>query len=228
MTKVLAIRSSILAEASASNQLVHGALSNFQASNPAARIVERDLSAQPIPHLDIEAATGLRWDPVNPVQEKARALSDKLIEEVNDADVLLIGAPMYNFGIPSGLKSWFDYILRAGITFRYTEAGPEGLVKGKRAVVVLTRGGLYSEGPMSVMDAQEPHLLTLLNFFGITDIAFVRAEKLAFGPEHREAAIAKALDEIVAEFRPALAAAALPGIRNTAAFDEIQNINRDQ
>lgn len=208
MTTVLAIRSSILGEASASNQLLHGALSKLQATNTAVRIVERDLGAHPIPYLDADAASALRADPVNSAQEKARALSDRLIEEIKNADILLIGAPMYNFGISSGLKSWFDYILRAGITFRYSEAGPEGLLTGKRAVVALTRGGLYSEGPASVMDSQEPHLRTLLNFIGIRDVTFVRAEKLAFGPELREAAMAKALDEIAAELRPALAAAA--------------------
>lgn len=208
MTTILAIRSSISGEASASNQLLHGALSNFRAANTAVRIIERDLGAQPVPHLDVDGATALRSDPTNSAQEKARALSDRLIEEVKDADVLLIGAPMYNFGMPSGLKSWFDYILRAGITFSYSEAGPKGLLTGKRAIVVLTRGGLYSEGPASAMDSQEPHLRTLLNFIGITDVVFVRAEKLAFGPDLREAAIAKALDEIVAELPPALATAA--------------------
>src|SRR5262249_37703236 len=102
------------------------------------------------------------------------------------ADVVVIGAPMYNFGIPSTLKAWFDHVLRAGITFRYTQNGPEGLVTGKRALVVVTRGGLYSEGPAQAMDSQEPHLRTLLGFIGITAVAFVRAEKLAFGDEARE------------------------------------------
>lgn len=208
MTTVLAIRSSILGEASASNQLVYSALSNLQVANPAIRIVERDLGTDPVPHLDADAAIALKSDPINSVQEKARALSDRLIDEVKNADILLLGAPMYNFGIPSGLKSWFDYILRAGITFRYSEAGPEGLLSDKRAIVVLTRGGFYSEGPASVMDAQEPHLRALLNFIGISDVTFVRAEKLAFGPAHREAAMAKALAEIVAELPAALATAA--------------------
>ena len=99
---------------------------------------------------------------------------------------------MYNFGISSTLKTWFDYVLRAGATFRYDESGPEGLLKGKRAIVIESRGGLYSEGPAQVMDAQEPHLRTLLGFIGITDVTFVRAEKLAFGPEAREQAIGAA------------------------------------
>ena len=103
---------------------------------------------------------------------------------------------MYNFGIPSTLKAWFDHVLRAGVTFRYTEAGPEGLLKGKRAIVIESRGGFYSEGPAQAMDSQEPHLRTLLGFIGITDVTFVRAEKLAFGPEAREQAIAAARAEL--------------------------------
>ncbi len=136
----------------------------------------------------------------NEVQANAQALSDELIAELKAADLLVIGAPMYNFGIPSTLKAWFDYVLRAGVTFSYSEAGPEGLLKGKRAIVVLTRGGLYSEGPAQLMDAQEPHLRTLLGFIGITDVTFIRAEKLAFGASFQEEAIAaakKAANEVV-------------------------------
>lgn len=96
---------------------------------------------------------------------------------------------MYNFGMPSTLKAWFDHVLRSGITFRYSENGPEGLLKGKRAMVIESRGGLYSEGLAQQMDSQEPHLRNLLGFMGITDVIFLRAEKLAFGPEAREQAI---------------------------------------
>ncbi|MDO9490030.1 MAG: NAD(P)H-dependent oxidoreductase, partial [Sphingomonadaceae bacterium] len=110
--------------------------------------------------------------------------------------LIVIGAPMYNFGIASTLKSWFDHILRAGETFRYTEAGPEGLLTGKRAVIVETRGGLYSEGPAAAMDSQEPHLRTMLGFAGITDVEFVRVERLAFGPEAGAAAVEAANDRL--------------------------------
>jgi FMN-dependent NADH-azoreductase len=103
---------------------------------------------------------------------------------------------MYNFGIPSTLKSWFDYVLRAGITFRYGESGPVGLLDGKRAVAVVSRGGLYSSGPAQPMDSQEPHLRTLLGFMGITDVTFVRAEKLGFGPEARAESIRAAQEEL--------------------------------
>ncbi|MEI2735652.1 MAG: NAD(P)H-dependent oxidoreductase [Rhodoblastus sp.] len=126
----------------------------------------------------------------------ARELSDALVAELQAADTIVIGAPMYNFGIASTLKAWFDYVLRAGVTFRYTEAGPEGLLKGKRAIVVASRGGLYSEGPAKSFDSQEPHLRTLLGFIGITDVEFVRVERLAFGPEAREQSIADAEQRI--------------------------------
>src|SRR3546814_9442725 len=102
---------------------------------------------------------------------------------------------MYNFGIASGLNTWFDYILRACVTFRYTESGPEGLLPVKKAVVIETRGGLYSEGPGAAMDSQEPHLRTLLGFMGVTDVTFVRAEKLGFGPDAVQAAVDGAIAE---------------------------------
>ena len=106
---------------------------------------------------------------------------------------------MYNFGMPSTLKAWFDHVLRARITFQYSEAGPEGLLKGKKAIVVEARAGLYSEGPAASMDSQEPHIRTLLGFMGIDDVTFVRAEKLAFGPEAAEAAIGDALGQLEQE-----------------------------
>jgi FMN-dependent NADH-azoreductase len=132
----------------------------------------------------------------------------ELVAELEAADTVVIGAPMYNFGIASTLKSWFDYVLRAGVTFRYGESGPEGLLKGKRAIVILSRGGLYSEGPAQTMDSQEPHLRTLLGFIGITDVTFVRAEKLAFGPEVREQTIGAARTRLGHVIRNAFARAA--------------------
>jgi len=177
MTKILTLRSSLLGAASASNRLIDACLAEVQAE-----VTERDLAADALPHFDAVAATALRGEPVTDVEQARRALSDVLIAEVQAADVLLIGAPMYNFGIASTLKSWFDHVIRAGVTFRYSEAGPEGLIKGKRAIVVMSRGGQY-EGLMRAMDSQEPHLRTLLSFIGITEIDFILADKLAFGPE---------------------------------------------
>ena len=125
----------------------------------------------------------------NEAQAAALALSDTLIGELKAADTIVIGAPMYNFGIPSTLKAWFDYVLRAGITFRYTETGPVGLLEGKRAIVIESRGGYYSDGAAKSLDSQEPHLETLLGFMGIKDLTFIRVEKLAFGPDARQQAL---------------------------------------
>jgi FMN-dependent NADH-azoreductase len=196
MSNVLVINSSAAGDASVSKSLVHEAVERLRAQDPYLNVVSRDLGENPVPHLTPAAATGLRAEPVTAEQAEARALSDALVAELFAADTVVIGAPMYNFGIASTLKSWFDYVLRAGLTFRYTEAGPEGLVTGKRAIVVLSRGGFYSEGPAAALDAQEPHLKTLLGFIGITDVTFVRAERLAFGPEIAGQSVEKAKAEL--------------------------------
>jgi len=190
MSKVLVLTSSALGAASVSNQLVQDAITQLVLQDLQLRVFTRDLGGKPIPHLTIDSANALRGaEPANAAQAAAQALSDELIAELKAADTLVIGAPMYNFGIASTLKTWFDYVLRAGITFKYSESGPVGLLEGKRVIVIETRGGLYSEGPAQVMDSQEPHLRNLLSFMGITNVKFFRAEKLAFGPEAREQAI---------------------------------------
>jgi FMN-dependent NADH-azoreductase len=196
MSKVLVLNSSALGGASVSNQLAQDALIELRARDPGLIVTVRDLGANPIPHLNSDSATALRGAaPANEAQATAQELSDTLIAELKAADAIVIGAPMYNFGIPSTLKAWFDYVLRAGITFRYTEAGPVGLFEGKRAIIIESRGGYYSEGATKVLDSQEPHLRTLLGFVGIKDVTFIRVEKLAFGPEARQ----QALDEARAQ-----------------------------
>ena len=149
-----------------------------------------------MPHLTAETVAAIKGAPESEAELAARALSDALVAELAAADLLVIASPMYNFGMSSTLKAWFDHVLRAGITFRYAENGPEGLMKGKKAVVIESRGGFYSEGPAAAMDGQEPHIRTLLGFIGITDVTFVRAEKLGFGPEAAEAAIAEASEAL--------------------------------
>jgi FMN-dependent NADH-azoreductase len=197
MSQVLVVTSRLLGDASLSNSLVDEALVRLSAADPQLKVVRRDVGASPVPHLNADSAAAIRGGtPANAAQASAQALSDQLIAELKAADVVIIGAPMYNFGIPSTLKAWFDHVLRAGVTFRYTEKGPEGLLPGKRAIVVESRGGLYSEGPAQAMDSQEPHLKTLLGFVGITDVTFIRAEKLAFGPEARQQAIEGARSQI--------------------------------
>ncbi|MGF1629246.1 MAG: FMN-dependent NADH-azoreductase [Kiloniellaceae bacterium] len=196
MSTVLVLTSSALGEASVSNRLVQDALDALHRQTPGLRVITRDLASRPIPHLTQDSAAGIRGERENAAQAEAQALSDELIGEIKEANTIVIGAPMYNFGIPSTLKAWFDHVLRAGVTFRYTEAGPEGLLAGKRAIIVETRGGLYSEGPGQALDSQEPHLRTLLGFVGIADVSFVRAEKLAFGPEAHGQAIEAARAEL--------------------------------
>jgi FMN-dependent NADH-azoreductase len=147
------------------------------------------------------------WELPGDKQDAAALEDDKALQEFLDADVVVIGSPMYNFTISSSLKAWIDRIAVAGKTFRYTASGPEGLAKGKRVIVGLSRGGMYPAGsPAGAMDFQEPYLRTLFGFLGVTDVAFVRAEGLALGDEHKAKAIDTALadvDRVVALSRAA-------------------------
>ncbi|QCO19503.1 FMN-dependent NADH-azoreductase (plasmid) [Azospirillum brasilense] len=198
MSTVLVLTSSVLGDASVSNRLVEEVVARLRSQEPDLHVIARDLGRNPPPHLTIDAAVALRGgDPANADQAEARALSDNLVAELKAANTVIIGAPMYNFGIPSTLKSWFDHVLRAGVTFQYSASGAAGLLTEKRAIVIESRGGLYSEGPAQAMDAQEPHLRALLGFMGITDVTFIRAERLALGAEAHEQAIGAARARIV-------------------------------
>ena len=192
MKNVLIVTSSIQAEASVSNRLAREYEAQLRAAHPGIEIVRRDVGARPIPHLTSATVAGIRGEPVTDAEKATQALSDALIGELQAADLVVIASPMYNFGMSSTLHSWFDHVLRARVTFRYTENGPEGLLKGKKAVVIESRAGFYSEGEGGAMDGQERHVANLLRFIGIEDVEFVRAEKLAFGPEAAEASIADA------------------------------------
>jgi FMN-dependent NADH-azoreductase len=192
MKSLLVINSSAVREGSVSRTLVEEAVARLLESNPFAEVVRRDLGASPIPHLTPETLNGVRGIPTTAAELHAREVSDELIAELRAADTIVIGAPMYNFGVPTSLRAWFDYVLRAGETFSYSEAGPRGLLGGKRVIVIESRGGLYSEGPASAIDFQEPYLRHLLGFVGITEVTFVHAEKIGFGPEARAAALDQA------------------------------------
>ncbi|WP_324132200.1 FMN-dependent NADH-azoreductase [Bosea sp. (in: a-proteobacteria)] len=197
MSHLLVINSSAAGAASVSKQLIDETVARLRTADPALVVVERDLGANPVPHLTTDSTAAIRGaEPANDAQRTAKALSDSLVAELKAADTLIIGAPMYNFGIPSTLKAWFDHVLRAGVTFKYGEKGPVGLLEGKRAIVVESRGGIYSSGPTQALDSQEPHLRTMLGFIGISDVTFVRAEKLGYGPEAREQAINDAKAEL--------------------------------
>ena len=146
MKNALIITSSAQAEASVSNRLADSYAAQLGAAHPGIEIVRRDVGTDPIPHLTAETVAGIRAEPSTAAELAARALSDVLIAELQAADLIVIASPMYNFGMSSTLKTWFDHVLRARVTFRYTENGPEGLLNGKQAVVIESRAGFYSEG----------------------------------------------------------------------------------
>lgn len=154
-------------------------------------VTVRDLGKSPIPHLDTVTTAAIRKAPADRTPEEAAAadFSDKLVAELQAADTIVLASGLINFGLYSTLKSWVDNIARAGVTFRYTEAGPEGLVKGKKVYVVLASGGVYSQGPAAAMNHAVPYLKTVLGFLGMTDVDVVAVEGLAFGPEAASKAI---------------------------------------
>ena len=207
MTKVLIIDSAATGEASVSRMLTAQFADRLRETVPGVQIARRDIGRAVISHLTEETVGAIRGGPAETeIAQAALDLSDTLIRELREADVIVIGAPMYNFGMPSTLKAWFDHILRARVTFRYTDEGkPEGLLTGKKAIVIETRAGLYSEGPSAAADFQEPHIRFLLGFMGIDDVTFVRAEKLAFAAEE---AIADAADQLAGIAETELAVAA--------------------
>jgi FMN-dependent NADH-azoreductase len=178
---ILQINSSLRGNQSESTRVGNAVVAKLAAANPGANVTVRDLGANPHPVLD-EAALGALFTPADgrTAEQAARvAQDDALIAEAQAADVIVIGAPMYNFGMPIQLKAWFDAIARAGVTFRYTENGPEGLLKNKKVVVATSRGGIYPADA----DPQVPHIRMLLNFLGMTDHQFIYSAAQAMGPE---------------------------------------------
>jgi FMN-dependent NADH-azoreductase len=192
MKTILVIDSAVTGEASVSKTLVQEAVATLTADSEPARVIYRNLGQEPVPHLTEETLAGVRGEPKTDAEGATRALSDELIAELRAADIVVIGAPMYNFGVATSLRAWFDHVLRAGETFRYSDAGPKGLLSSKRVIVIESRGGLYSEGPSKALDFQEPYLSHLLGFMGLTDVSFFRAERIGYGPEARAEAIAAA------------------------------------
>ena len=192
---ILQINSSARRDTSQSTRLATRIVERLRDADPEATVAVRDLNLVPHPVLD-EAALGALFTPADKrtAEQSARvAQDDALIAEVMAADAIVLGVPMYNFGVPSQLKNWIDAISRAGVTFRYTEKGPEGLVKAKTVYVALTRGGKYRNTPS---DTQVPYPETVLGFLGMTDVHFVYAEGLAMGPDAEQKAIASAYEQI--------------------------------
>ena len=211
MYRLLHIDSSILGEASASRAVSRALVAAWSAAHPDTAIMSRDLAASLPPHMTADLVTGLATEPDRrtPAQAAAVALSDTLIAEAEAADVIVIGAPMYNFSIPSTLKAWIDHVVRVQRTVRYTAEGQvEGLLTGKRVFVVASRGGIYSEGPRQAFDFQEPYLRTILGFVGLTDTTFIRVEGLGMGPEAAAEGLARAHRMVAELVAPGRAAAA--------------------
>jgi len=196
---ILQINASIRAADANSSRVARQVVERLQAANPAATLDVLDLGANPPAVLD-GAALGALFTPADQrsAEQAARVASDDaLIAQVQAADVLVLGVPMYNFTIPVQLKSWFDAIARNGVTFRYTANGPEGLLKGKTAYVALARGGRYRD---TALDSQVPLIRTFLGFLGITDVHFIYAEGLNMGPEATAQGFAEAEAEIARLF----------------------------
>lgn len=190
MSRVLALKSSILGDNSQSNKLVEEFIKNVAQD----KLTVRDLAANPLPVLDLTVATALRsTGDLTQEQQQVAELSDSLIEEVKAADTLVIAAPMYNFTIPTQLKNWIDLIARAGVTFKYTENGVQGLFENKKAIVVTTRGGIHKDAPT---DNITPYLRTVLGFVGIADVEFVYAEALNMGEDAAAKGITEAQSQL--------------------------------
>jgi len=196
--KLLHIDSSVLSGNSVSRQLTRNVVDQWVRANPEIEVTYRDLAVRAPDHLsaDILGAHSTAPEQRSSAQREELAFGDSLLEEFLAADVIVLGAPMYNFSIPSQLKAWLDRVMVSGRTFKYTESGPVGLAGGKKAVIVSSRGGIYSEGsPAHVMDHQESYLQTVLSFVGIDDVTVVRAEGVNM-KEKREQAMADAREQV--------------------------------
>lgn len=195
MATLLYISSSIFGNDGNSSQLAREFIQRWQATNPRVQVVERNLTASPLPHLNDERF-GAFLTPADQRSAEQQALvaeSDALVAELRDADIVVLGLPMYNFGVPSQFKAWMDNIARAGITFKYTETGPVGLLDTKPVLVFAARGGMYANTPN---DHQEPFVRQFLGFIGLTDVHFVFAEGMNMGDDVKAEALQSARDKI--------------------------------
>jgi FMN-dependent NADH-azoreductase len=203
METLLKINASGFGANGASSRLTDAFVKRWLAAHPGARVITRDLAATPVPHLTAEVFARFNAKPEqrNPAQQAAVAESDELIDELKQADVIVLGLPMYNFHVPSTLKAYFDHVGRVGHTFRYTERGPIGLLTGKKAYVLATRGGSYA-APDG--ETETAYVREFLSFIGITDIELVYAEGLSGGAAPRAAALAsasRAIEQLTSESR---------------------------
>lgn len=193
--KLLHVDSSINGDTSISRRLTRQVVEQWMAGHPDTQVEQLDLAVDFLPHFSADSM-GIRRpanDPVSEAEQRENALAETLVSQFLAADVVVIGAPLYNFSIPSQLKAWIDRLAQAGRTFRYTKNGPEGLAKGKTVIAVLSRGGIYSTTEAGqALEHQESYLKTIFGFFGVTDIRIVRAEGTDLSPESRESALRNA------------------------------------
>jgi FMN-dependent NADH-azoreductase len=204
MKTLLQLNTSMFADSGQSTQLAERFVAGWRKANPAAKLVVRDIGREPVPHLTAERFGAFLSKPEDRTDAERAivAFSDALIDELKRADVIVVGLPMYNFGVPSSLKAYFDHVARAGVTFRYTPQGPEGLLTGKRAYVFATRGGAYAGTPL---DTQSAYVRDFLRFIGVDDVEFAYAEGLNMGAERKQAALSvahEAIDRITAAPQP--------------------------
>jgi FMN-dependent NADH-azoreductase len=192
MKTILQVNASILSTEGQSTRLANDFVASFRTDE---KLIVRDLARDPVPHLNAERFSAFVTSEEKRTKEQNQfvAYSDELIGELKAADVIVLGLPMYNFGVPSTLKAYFDHVARAGVTFSYTEKGPVGLLTGKKAYVFAARGGMYQGTPR---DTQSPYVRDFLAFLGITDVEFIYAEGLAMGETSRDAALSKARSRI--------------------------------
>ena len=205
---ILHVTSSARGNASYSNRVAAQVINEISGRNRGATVVVRDLVREPLPHIDDDFVAATR-SPAGPQTERQRAQlaqSDVLVDELVASDVVVIAAPMINFTIPSNLKTWIDYVARAGRTFSYSEKGPQGLVTGKQVILVVARGGIYAEN--NALDFQVPYLKSVLGFLGMTDVEVIEVEGTAYGPEAAEKAVAAATAKLHAQCDRRTAAAA--------------------
>ncbi len=197
---ILHIDSSPLGERSVSRKLTAKVQAELRAKYPDSKVITRDLGVHPLPHLsgNVIGAFFTQPDKRDSALTEAIKLSEQAVDELVGADVIIIGTPMWNFGIPSSLKAWIDHIVRAGRTFKYGATGPESLLpSGKKVIIVSSRGGVYSDGPMKMMDYQETYLKAVLGFIGLHDVSFIRAEGVAMGEGAAKNAMQSAETQLV-------------------------------
>jgi FMN-dependent NADH-azoreductase len=200
MSTLLHIDSSARYTGSLTRQLSAAYVEQWQAKNAGGNVVQRDLASHILPHIT-EAMIGAYFTPADQRSTEQQAIiaeSDKLVDELIAADTLVIGVPMYNFAPPSAFKAWVDHISRVGRTFSYGANGPTGLLKGKRAIVILSSGGVYSEGPAQPLDFNGTYIRSVLGFLGITDVELITAEGVSMGEEKAKQTVSQAQEKISA------------------------------